>query len=606
MKLKKSTYALLALSVGIAACNTDYEDFADQTPQQNPVAASFNKAFSASTENTGSLSKAYQSFDWQKFVTGDEISVFSGNANNKFINTGNAIFEGNADDAATYYALFPYTEGATIDGNVISVNIPAVQSYDTTTINGQFNRYNNSVLSVGVTTEQEKAFALKNAGAEIMFLFSDTLAVEKVEITATQNIVGDVKITIGDDGTPTIEGGDSKTVTINNPFVGNYDNFVSVIPVGTVDLEVKYYRDGKVSGTRTYNNVNLKRNTIANLDYINYRKVTFNAGVEGVTFDTLTVLEGNGFSTPSIGDVTNGTLHFAGWKTPDGKLHAANTWISAHFYEDTELTAEWVDGFVLNYADGSIDPVIFQPGDEITLAAAPELHGYKFLGWSVNGELKQPGDVITSDTSLTVYTSTEAINYRLTIDADGGVFAEGNSRIDTSFNATDGLELQSWNNETYQYQIILYKNWWSENAVLSSTYYPTRDGYDFGYYYTTDENQSVWQVYGYGYNFSYSDLTIHTKWYKKYALDYYTENGDTLNVGNNYFTENHTSFYVSSYYHEDGKILKGWKDQDGNIYKNGQQVSVSILEELKDLKFTPILESDENASSHEGWTSQPF
>ena len=53
----------------------------------------------------------------------------------------------------------------------------------------------------------------------------------------------------------------------------------------------------------------------------NHVDLKFNAGVEGVTFDTLTVLEGNGFSTPSIGDVTNGTLHFAGWKTPDGKLH---------------------------------------------------------------------------------------------------------------------------------------------------------------------------------------------------------------------------------------------------------------------------------------------
>lgn len=611
MKLTKSKYALLAFVVGIAACNNEYQDFEDVTPPQTPVAASFSKEFSVTVEGQAGLSKAYQDGAYLYLHTGDEMSVFSGAANSKFVNAYNGVFQGNAADADKYYALFPYQEGATIADGVISATISAVQTTDTANTKNwdKATWFNNALLSVGVTSDKEKSFALKNVGAAIQFRISVDKPVEKVEITATKNIAGPVKISIGDDGTPTAEGGDSKTITINNPLVKWNNNYVSTLPVGETDLEVKYYRDGKVCGTRKYEKVNLSRNALANIGYLNYHKASFVTGVEGETIENVDFEETSSIQLPSIGNITNGNKQFVGWRAPNDTVYAADTWFyrEAYTYGDMTFTAEWTDGFVLKYEGVDCPPVVFKAGDEIALADFPKSAGYKYTAWNVNGEKKQPGDKIKPKGNISVSAEYEYIPFQVTIDAQGGKFEDGSDKFVIDFRNCDYMNFEQWNSEQQKYQFRVVRMWGEESEYIGSR--PTRDGYVFRYYYAaSNENSSMYSLY-----YPVSDTTFYAKWEKKYTIEYYNGNGDRMwKDEDNYYTDGNTTIWITSNYYSEnnedikGKVLVGWKDQDGNVYEPGKYFPISALTELKDLKFSPVFESTDQASSHEGWTTKPF
>lgn len=538
------------------------------------------------------------------------MSVFSGTANNKFVNAYNGVFQGNAADAEKYYALFPYQEGATIADGVISTTISATQTTDTATVNGSWNQFNNALLSVGVTTDKEKSFALKNVGSAIMFYINGDKPVDKVEITAGKDIAGPVKITIGDNDIPTVEGGDSKTITINNPLVRGFCNYVSTLPVGETDLEVKYYRDGNVCGTRKYEKVNLSRNAMANLSYINYRKATFDTGVEGATIESVSFREANGFNLPNIGYISNGDLTFAGWRAPNDTVYAAGNWFySPTFaYGDIQFTAEWVDGYVLRYSYNGMPPVVFKAGDEITLADFPEDVLSEYTAWIVDGEEKQPGDKIKPNGNVNVDLKWEYKSFKVTIDANGGKFEDGSDKFVIDLRNCDYMNFEQWNSEQQKYQFRVVRMWGSESEYIGSR--PTRDGYVFRYYYAaSNENNSMYSLY-----YPVSDTTFYAKWAKKYTIEYYNGNGDRMwKDEDNYYTDsyNTTIWITSNYYSENneditGKILVGWKDQDGNVYDKGKGFPISALSELKDLKLSPVFESTDQASSHEGWTTKPF
>ena len=65
---------------------------------------------------------------------GDAISIFDGTNNNEFTltdgaGTASAKFEGEAVPDKTYYALYPYSETASLSGTTITSSLPAEQQY---------------------------------------------------------------------------------------------------------------------------------------------------------------------------------------------------------------------------------------------------------------------------------------------------------------------------------------------------------------------------------------------------------------------------------------------------------------------------------------------
>jgi len=168
-----------------------------------------------------------------EWVAGDEISIFDGTANRKFTTKDSGpsvVFGGEANEASTYYALYPYQEGATIENNVIkNVTIPTVQEAKAGSFDGGVNF---SVASA--STDLQLAF--KNVGSLVKFSMSNDKAADVRSVKLTSNngdavLAGTVNITVG--ATPTVTPISSQSqVTLKSDvgFEAGEDYFFMVLP----------------------------------------------------------------------------------------------------------------------------------------------------------------------------------------------------------------------------------------------------------------------------------------------------------------------------------------------------------------------------------------
>lgn len=121
----KKTIILLAVLTAAFSCTK--ETMSDVTPDDTGV-KTVAMSFTVSCDDD---TKAFLNPDRTvSFKAGDRISVFAGGNNYEFTTEDgglNAVFTGSAEEAATYYALYPYSADATIDGGVIR-NVTISQS----------------------------------------------------------------------------------------------------------------------------------------------------------------------------------------------------------------------------------------------------------------------------------------------------------------------------------------------------------------------------------------------------------------------------------------------------------------------------------------------
>lgn len=123
-------------------------------------------SFSAVCEDTkaslGSRSGSRTNISWAE---GDEISVFDGVANNRFVteSSGESVsFRGMAAEGKeSYYALYPYNSSASLNGSSIGAVVPIYQSCVPDTFDP------NAGLAVSVTDGEE--FSFKQATALLKF-----------------------------------------------------------------------------------------------------------------------------------------------------------------------------------------------------------------------------------------------------------------------------------------------------------------------------------------------------------------------------------------------------------------------------------------------------
>jgi len=121
-------YILMAVAgmLALSSCSSDDNDSNEQNvPRQMTFTAGFGNG--AQTRATMDFSTNKVSFD-----ANDEISILSTkNTNTKFTTTAggaSATFSGTAVDDTKFYAVYPYTTGLALSGNVISgVVIPTSQ-----------------------------------------------------------------------------------------------------------------------------------------------------------------------------------------------------------------------------------------------------------------------------------------------------------------------------------------------------------------------------------------------------------------------------------------------------------------------------------------------
>lgn len=176
--------------------------------------------------NTGISTKTTVSGSDILWETGDELSVFDTNSNNRFstFQSGStAVFTGKAGDALMYYALYPYNPAASYDLEKITTTLPKEQVARV----GDFAK--NSNVSVGRTTGN--SIEMLNLCGYLKVGIGEGGRYRKVRIITNSGepLSGDVCISFGEDGKPVAAAG-----------AASYSEVCLVVDSGTLAEGVYY------------------------------------------------------------------------------------------------------------------------------------------------------------------------------------------------------------------------------------------------------------------------------------------------------------------------------------------------------------------------------
>ncbi len=565
MKFSLSQYALLlAATLGVASCGNDDDNYIEI----QSVAADgelVSMTFGVEMEGHTQLSKASLDINATNqttfaFTQNDSLSVFGAGQNKYFSYLGRidgyATFQGDVKVDDTFYALFPYQPGATIQGNVIKAEIPEVQ-------NLVAGNYSSHILSVGAVKGVGGKFTLKNACALIWLDvdFSDK-PFKSVKIESNQQIAGVVTIQVNPDGVPGIYGGGSQTITANNPESG----LIAVIPHDAADISVTFERMDGTSFVKEYKNVSLRRSEIAFLSAADGHMANFNTAVAGKAMPSISVHDNTVFELPEIGDITNSNLHFLGWKA-NGKVYAPHDKINIGT-EDWNFVAQWGDDLMVSFNNPYSDTQIVKYvkiGESVVLPEAPQVEGYVFSSWlGPQGIEYKPGaSIAPSTSSIVVSAAYVPIRYTISCTVEDGKFNNGqDNRID-------------------------YCNYGNKFDIVSVFNYPTKPGYAFGGYYLAEdvlfENKiSVIEN-------PTADVELKVRWYKEFTITYqYSDGTPVLNsFGDPMVTVFTDLSYIIDIENPEIDGLNGegyaWLDQNGKEWEKGDKILPSVLDKLENM-----------------------
>lgn len=126
---------------------------------------------------------------------GDAISIFDGTNNNEFTltegaGTASAKFEGEAVPDKTYYALYPYSETASLSGTTITSSLPAEQQYVGATFDTMLNP------SVAVA-DGDNNLAFHNVASILQINVSglpNSKSVREIQISADKSLTGEYTV----------------------------------------------------------------------------------------------------------------------------------------------------------------------------------------------------------------------------------------------------------------------------------------------------------------------------------------------------------------------------------------------------------------------------
>ena len=128
--MKKYIFMAVAGMLALSSCSNDDNDV--QNTQNAPRQMTFTAGFGDEAQTRAALDGSTKKVS---FDAGDEISILSAkNTNTEFTTTAggaSAAFTGTATADSKFYAVYPYTDGLTLDastGIISGVTIPATQT----------------------------------------------------------------------------------------------------------------------------------------------------------------------------------------------------------------------------------------------------------------------------------------------------------------------------------------------------------------------------------------------------------------------------------------------------------------------------------------------
>lgn len=202
--MKKYIFMAVAGMLALSSCSNDDRD--ELNVQNAPQQMTFTAGY-----NDGAATRATLSGKSVTFDAGDQISILSeNNANVTFTTSAGgatASFTGTATTGdAKYYAIYPYTSGLTLSGDVISgIVIPYDQDAAATSACGW-----NPSAAIAYATTTGTSLTFHNACA-LLKITNDRSDAEYIGVSAYEDMVGTCSIDTNT-GTLTMQSGSSNIV----------------------------------------------------------------------------------------------------------------------------------------------------------------------------------------------------------------------------------------------------------------------------------------------------------------------------------------------------------------------------------------------------------
>lgn len=308
--MKKYLYLTAALAiVGAVSCNKEISDNTTPDAPEVKLATLTATIGEPGTKTTldnpsaevGSTTRTF----WCK---DDKLSVFDGVGNveyeikdkDTYEAADEAVFEGEElAEAEGYYALYPYTEAATLeDGTIKGAVLPANQ----TAVAG--NIPEGAALAAAYTEDRSEVY-FKNVATTIGFTLTEPAG--KVEFIAKggEDIAGTIDITFNGEGLPTYtvqDGTGSNTVTLTDLEAGTY--YFTILPDVTLSQGYELKIDDVLAKTGAVGAM-LTRSMIYSLTTVAplaERNLAFSE-------DAVTATYGEDFTEPVLSGVTDGVTY---------------------------------------------------------------------------------------------------------------------------------------------------------------------------------------------------------------------------------------------------------------------------------------------------------
>lgn len=220
---------------------------------------------------------------------GDAISIFDGTNNNEFTltdgaSTASAKFEGEAVPDQTYYALYPYSETASLSGTTITSSLPAEQQYVGATFDTMLNP------SVAVADENNN-LAFYNVASILQINVSglQSKSVREIQISADKSLTGEYTVDMSGDAFSAAASGteisglrllvDSADMETDPNFNGSISCYAVVLPGTYGNLKISVIYSDNSYSEKSFENVTL---VASDGNYVNVDASQATANDEGL------------------------------------------------------------------------------------------------------------------------------------------------------------------------------------------------------------------------------------------------------------------------------------------------------------------------------------
>ena len=256
--------ALMAGALAFSACTRELtEKIIDEQPDLSKLKT---MTFTAVHEKQEGATKATIDSRDIKWSSGDALSVFDGIGNQEFSLDGDGgstsgTFTGSAAEASSYYALYPYAEGASLSGSkIISAALPTMQTATAGSADP-------AAMLMMATSTDASTLSFKNVCAYVKVTPAFDCTEIKLSSKGSENLAGTVTLDYND-GAPVAEvtANGTNNVSLTGTITSGSTYYIAVLPASLESgFDVMFQIDGDYYEKGTKKVLGLSRNKVMDL-----------------------------------------------------------------------------------------------------------------------------------------------------------------------------------------------------------------------------------------------------------------------------------------------------------------------------------------------------